>query len=39
MECVNFKKRISKKTSGKLLLEKLKIIIIKWFMHVTCAKK
>lgn len=39
MECVNFKKRISKKTSGKLLLEKLKIIKVVSIMHVTCAKK
>lgn len=37
MECVNFKKRISKKTSGKLLLEKLKIIKVVYARYM-CKK-
>lgn len=37
MECVNFKKRISKKTSGKLLLEKLKIIKVVYARYI-CKK-
>lgn len=37
MECVNFKKRISKKASGKLLLEKLKIIKVVYARYM-CKK-
>lgn len=37
MECVNFKKRISRKTSGKLLLEKLKIIKVVYARYM-CKK-